>query len=307
MTQRNLRQTVMLLGMTIFALVASTTTTHAQIHDQQAGSGLIYNYFTSDSVTPWGQNTTFTITNTNTTTLTQVRMFYVNGDTGAVKTNSICLPAGATWSGLMSDENPDVTGYIVALAIDSSGAPRNFNWLIGNAAITINSGHRATLSAIAWSFEGPPAANQLTVDRVPSPLDGQMPLLIINRINGTLVNQMVALGNVTGVVTVNEGRAVPSNFPFTLNSSGPQLRRVIDDSLPLSGTTLSTVIPGGRTAFMKLNSGINIVTGAILYFSPNTGISTGSFTGGNNLRHTGFTNQSLTVPIIKPLRCFLFF
>jgi hypothetical protein len=284
------------------------------MHDQQTGSAMIYNYYTSDSNTPWRQNTTFTITNTNTTTQTQVRMFYVNGDTGAVKTNSICLKAGVTWVGLMSTENPDVTGYIVVVAIDSKGNPSNFNWLMGTAAVTLHSGHHATLPAIAWNGTSVTLApSQLMVDMVTSPLDWQFPLLIVNRINGKLVNQMAALGTVSGVVSHTQ---LPSNrvngeFAFTASSNGPQFRANLDDTFALAGITLSELIHSGETASMTINASTPptesavCITGAILYFSPNTDVSVGGFTGGNNLRHTLFSSvySSLAFPIIKPILC----
>lgn len=316
MTRNKLLQTTFFLGMTLMVLTTTAISVRAQMHDQQTGSAMIYNYYTSDSGAPWSQNTTFTITNTNTTTQTRVRMFYVNGDTGAVKTNSICLGAGATWTGLMSTENPNVTGYIVVVAVDSKGSPANFNWLMGTAAITLNSGHHATLPAIAWDTSRPTLApTQLMVDMVPSPQDSQFPLLVVNRINGSLVNQMTALGTVSGVVSHTHlpSDRVSGEFTFTASSNGPQLRANLDDTFPLEGTLLSELIHSGETASMTINAdaspgGSNArITGAILYFSPSTEVSVGGFTGGNNLRHTEFSTvyTSMAIPILKPFNCLI--
>lgn len=313
MKQTHLWQSVVFLALTMIAMLTTATTTQAQIHDQQTGSTLIYNYYTSDRNASHSQNTVITVTNTNTTASTLVRLFYVNGDTGAVKTNSFCLRAGGVWWAYMGNEDAGVTGYIIAVAIDSRGNPRTFDWLMGTAAITLSSGHHATLPAVAWRPQTGRGElpSQLTVDMVPSPQDGQFPLVVVNRINGRFINQVEALGTLIGAVSnghLSSGRI--TELPFTVSSNGPQWRAFLDNSFPTRGRTLSDMLYSGEMASMTISpEGARIgtgarISGAILYFSPNKGVVPGAFTGGNNLRHTAFlSGGDVAIPIIRSLFC----
>lgn len=314
MRQVKISQILIFLVLTTVALLTTAATTQAQFHDQQTASTLIYNYYTSERIASHSQNTIITLTNTNTTDSTNVRLFYVNGDTGTVKTKAVCLKAGGVWSAYMSNEDAGVTGYILAVAIDHRGNPRVFDWLMGTAAITLSSGHHTTLPAVAWRTGAGRGElpSQLTVDMVPSPQDGQFPLLVVNRITGRFVNQAPALGALTG--SVGNSHIAPgriTDLPFSISTAGPQLRTFLDDSFSTQGGTLSDLIYSGETASMTISpEGARIgsgprISGAILYFSPSKGVVPGAFTGGNNLRHTlsWSTTESMAIPILRTWLC----
>src|SRR5262249_3173827 len=82
------------------------------VSDQKAGSVLFYNLYLSSPVSPSGENTDISITNTSPTTPVFVRLFFVAGVTCAPATGDICLTPNTTVSFLASDVDPGTTGYI---------------------------------------------------------------------------------------------------------------------------------------------------------------------------------------------------
>src|SRR4030095_14419835 len=128
----------------------------------------------------------------------------------------VCLTVGQTTSFLVSDLDPNVTGYIIAVAVDSQGCPVNFNYLIGDEYVKFASGHAANLGAEAITAlaGGLPVCDQnssaatmslygisysavprvLSLDNVPSRSDGNDTLLVVNRIGGNLATGASTLG-----------------------------------------------------------------------------------------------------------------
>lgn len=121
----------------------------SETSDQKPGSILFYNYITSSAASPITQNTQISLTNTSTTAVT-VRLIFVDGTTGVNLNAFISLAPLQTAQFLASDIVPGMTGYLMAVAVNSSTlCPINFNNLIGDALIKRATGHRAGLSAIA--------------------------------------------------------------------------------------------------------------------------------------------------------------
>ncbi|MBO0725560.1 MAG: hypothetical protein J2P52_08170, partial [Blastocatellia bacterium] len=104
----------------------------AEAGDQQVGSLLFYNYYTSGAADSGGQNTRVNITNTNNTSSVFVHLFFVNSEDCSVADSFVCLKPNQTASFLASDVDPGTTGYIVAVASDDAGHPIVFNHLIGD-------------------------------------------------------------------------------------------------------------------------------------------------------------------------------
>ena len=103
--------------------------------DQKPGSVLFYHRYTSSLSNPGAKDTTLSLTNTSFTDAAKVRLFFVNGQDCQTFDVSVCLNSQQTTTFKMSDYDPGTTGYVVAVAIDNSGLPTQFNWLIGNAQI----------------------------------------------------------------------------------------------------------------------------------------------------------------------------
>jgi len=282
--------------------------------DQAAGSVLFYNIYTS-SVNPAQQDSRITLTNTNTTLAAYVHLFFVDGSDCSVADNIIKLTANQTTSFLASDLDPVVSGYLIAVAIDESGCPISFNWLIGESLVKFSSGHRAALTAVAVKaavglppclanavsstllFDG---ANYerlprtLAISNIQSLAQNNNALLIVNRIGGSLHSGMGTLGTLAGFVYDDLERAAS----FSLNGGSCQLIRSINSSFPRTSPRIDQLIPAGRSGWMKFYVGSEeqAILGAVI----NQGQpSSTSFNGGHNLHTLTLSSSAIiTVPII---------
>ena len=256
--------------LTVTLLFAIAVTAMAQ-HDQQLGPKLLFNYYTSDLSQPWAQNTKFTVSNVNNRLTAQLHIYFMPG-TGGVQDFYLTLAPLQTTSFLASETVPGETGF--ALMVDEGRLPSNS--LVGIAAITLASGHRCTLPAVAFKSSDSGKTAKLMMDMLPSPQDGQFPLLVVNNLNGaSAFNGRIRGGTSVGTFGENFG-------------GSNQITRVLDDSLE-STPLLSTLLPAsGKFGWLEISArgffGPPSISGCVLYFSPNTGVSTGSFTGGYNLR-----------------------
>src|SRR6185369_11470849 len=80
-----------------------------EIHDQRAGSLLIYNYYTSSVFAP--QNTLITMTNTNVSVGVTVQLTFVEGSSGQTSFGGLVFAPGQTLTFPISDVDPGITGY----------------------------------------------------------------------------------------------------------------------------------------------------------------------------------------------------
>lgn len=291
----------------------------SEVSDQKEGSVLVYPYYTSSLVSPNMQDTRISITNSSTNATVVLRLFFVGGS-GAVTAYFICLTPNQTAAFLVSELDPGFTGFIVAVAIGLvSGEPINFNFLTGAADIKLASGHRASLKAEAIAaIANPPTSwvagdnaatlnfdgvnynrlpRALSVDTLRSAAGGNSTLLILIRITGayTFPFAVNAIGAVTGALL--DDTAVSTGFSFT--AATPQLVQTLSDSFPATMPGYTTLIPPGRTGWLKLWTNTDAgLFGAVINFNP----SASAFSGGRNLRKlTLSTANSLTIPVTPPI------
>jgi hypothetical protein len=263
-----------------------------EVHDQRAGSMLIYNYYTSKS--PGTQNTLLTFTNTHSSSEVYVRLAFVEGTSGQPAFGTLNLAPGQTQNFLASDVDPNTTGYLIATATDYAGATIQFDFLMGMATITLASGHQATLGALAvpinpnYSYAALP--RQLALDQVPSPLDYAERLLIINRIDGDLTGAMPAIGALQTDLYNDQGK----RLTFTSPSQGPQATILANNLFNLR-VDWSRFLRAGRYGWLKIRpTGGGAVTGAVLYFTRNSKtLATSPASGSYNLRHMTSTQATL--------------
>jgi hypothetical protein len=116
--------------------------------DNKLGSVLFFNYYTSDA-TSASVNTRINITNVNPVQDVVVHVFFVDSATCNIADAFICLTRNQTTSFVVSDLDPNVTGYIVVVAIDSQGRPAGFNFLAGDELVVTPTAHRFGLAAMA--------------------------------------------------------------------------------------------------------------------------------------------------------------
>jgi hypothetical protein len=283
---------------------------------QKLGSVLIYPFYTS-SVNTARQNARFTLTNTDPIRETSVHLFFVDGSDCSVADRFVTLTANQTTSFLASDLDPMISGYMIAVAVNENGCPRFFNHLIGEVLVKTETGHAANLPAIAVSDlagGGSPLTcntsnvtaelrldgiyyselpRTLALSNLGSRADGNSGMLVINRIGGSLAGTGAeSLGPLFGVLYDDVERGAS----FTLAGSSCQLRTMLSDSVPRTVPRVDTLIPAGRSGWMKISSGEDEgIVGA--YFNQNPV----GFTQGHVL-HGLTTTRSvvITIPVVRP-------
>ncbi|MFN7928975.1 MAG: hypothetical protein U0Y68_13715 [Blastocatellia bacterium] len=254
--------------------VTSSPSCFLQVNDTTAsaprvGSVLLYGYYTSSISTPATQNTQLRITNTHETQDTAVRLYFVDGQAGSVASLFVCLPPNQTASFLMSEVDPGITGYVIAVAVNkTTGCPINFNSLLGGASVKLSSGHTANLSAIAitalattpatcannastLNFDGTNYARlprMLLTDSLPSLKDNNDTRLILARIGGSLVGGANGLGAITGKI-YNSSRTAQD---FTFSGAAPQFSSSLSVTFPRLTTRLDLFIPTGQSGWLRL-------------------------------------------------------
>jgi CSLREA domain-containing protein len=294
--------------------------TESPLSDQKTGSALIFNFYTSSAINPTIQNTRINLTNTDQARTVSVHLFFVDGSDCSVADSVLCLSQNQTASLLAADIDPGVTGYLIAVAVDgATGCPISFNRLMGDAYIKLPSGHQTNLSAVAVAaLSGAPLAcdagsstavldfdgvsynripRALAVDNLGSPLDGNAPLLILNRIGGSLTSGLSRLESVFGILF--DDAEHPFSFSF---NGGCQFRSVLNNNFPRTTPRPGSVIPVGHTGWMRLWTTEDTgMLGAIINANPQAATNPNAFSHGHNLHALTFTARaSLTMPVHPP-------
>lgn len=288
--------------------------TESSISSQKAGSVLIYNIYTS-SVNTDRQNTLITLTNINPIAQIYVHLFFIDGLSCSMADRYVSLTPNQTISFLASDLDPEITGYLIAVATDQQGCPVNFNYLIGSEYVKFETGHRASLQPLAVAAiditdcnpSSPTASlvfDGLSYNRLPRSLalDSLFPLavdgstmMIINRLGGNLISATRLEGEYFGMLFDD----MEHSSSFTLSSNSCQLRGVISANLPRTIPRYNVLIPAGRSGWMKLwtNSDEGVSGSMITVHTSNS-----SFNNGHNLHILSLTNSvTYTIPVF-PVR-----
>lgn len=282
------------------------------VSGQVAGSVLIYNLYTS-TVNTDRQDTRMTLTNTNPVSPVYVHLFFVDGQTCSSVDRFVALTPNQTTSFLASDLDPGVTGYMIAVATDSTGCPISFNYLIGNEFVKFESGHRADLAAVSIPAPGsitydptsPTATLQfdgLTYSKLPRALaisnlaslaEGNQTMLIVNRLGGDLTSQIGSPGKLFGLLFDDTETA----SSFSLNSASCQLRGVLSQNFPRTVPRYDQVIPAGRSGWMKFWSEQNFaLSGSMINYNGSK-----AFNQGHNLHALTLTDSvTFTIPVYPP-------
>ena len=275
------------------------------------GSLLIFNLYTSGT-TAARSDSRLALTNTSPTGSVTLHLFFVAGQTGSVADSLIELTPNETTSFLASDIDPDTTGYLIAVAVDRSGCPVAFNHLIGEALVRVESGHAAALTALPVAVVDPAALTcdpgaptvelrfdgaryeklprALAVSSLPSSRRGLEPLLIINRIGGSLVEADSSSWSLAGLLFDDLERGAS----FTMTGTGSQLRGLLGQNYPRTSPRYETLIPAGRTGWMRFAAANEVaLSGAVINRGPD------GFDQGRNLHLLTTTGIAvLTMPIL---------
>lgn len=285
------------------------------VSDQKAGSVLFYNIYTSSVTSPTTENTRISITNTSANHAVRVHLFFLDGSSCSPADSMLCLTANQTASFLASDFDPGTMGYIVAVAVDENGSPVRHNFMIGDVYVKFDSGHAANLGAEAVGAHKPPGYDDtafsvtlnfdgyeygqlpatVAVDNIPSRVDGNDTMLIINRPSGNLATGADAIGTIAGILYNDAENA----FSFSFSTNQCQIKFSVTNTAPRTAPRFTTVVPTGRTGWIKLFT----YTGAPLLGSVinlNRSVSPAAFNQGHNLHKLRLTNSSISIPVFPP-------
>lgn len=293
----------------------------SETSDQKPGSILIYPFYSSTPANLQSQDTRINITNTDPTRRVVVHLFFQDDDSASVADAFLCLTPNQTASFLTSDMDPGVNGYLIVIAVDERrGCPINFNHLIGDEYVKLSSGHAANLAAEAFAaLAGAPpicaedattveinldgisynaAPRILALDNIPSPADGNSTLLVIDRIGGSLATGLSTIGDIFGVAY--DDLEQPASFAFS--TTRRQFRQIISASFPRTSPRISSLIPAGRSGWMKFSRQTDgAIIGCVINFNPNAASDASAFNQGHNLHKLTLTTAaSFTVPIVRP-------
>ncbi|MFN0110039.1 MAG: hypothetical protein ACKVZH_14385 [Blastocatellia bacterium] len=311
-TPRSAIVTGLPVGFVVVDLDLLAVSAAAVVGDQKPGSVLFFNRYTSSASNPSRENSTINITNTNQTTSAFVRLFLVSGTTCQTTEVQVCLAAQETASLLLSDIDPGVKGYAMAIATDVQGRPIQFNWLTGNvlvkqtAANNPNS-YSSVLGAVALAKRKDGAVtnvggvaemafDDVNYDRLPGQIAFDSVASQVSAANLTVLSiyrpladfgaipapavQLTGWSKSTGAVASSAG-----NLTATCYSD------VMMSTFRLQPTTINQFVPSGSTAWFAASS-------ADLQPLMGAQFNSGEFSSGGNARPLSFTSEyKIRVPV----------
>ncbi|NDD65867.1 MAG: hypothetical protein EBZ36_18100 [Acidobacteria bacterium] len=130
----------------------------------------------------------------------------------------------------------------------------------------------------------------LAIDSLPSPANGNISMLFANRIGGDLSGAALKIGPLSGLLYDDS----EISRTFSISPGAAQMRGTLNDNLPRTQPRYSSVIPAGRTGWMKFwATGDEALSGVVINKAPN------GFSGGYNLQTLTTTSTAfLTIPVI---------
>jgi uncharacterized repeat protein (TIGR01451 family) len=283
-------------------------------------SVLFFPVYTSSPSNPNLQNTRISLTNANPEKEQPVHLFFVDGATCSVSDQYLCLTPNQTTSFVMSDLDPGVTGYAIAVAVNRFGCPVANNFLLGDEYVKFESGHAASLKAegavalpgglpacqvgsstAVLKFDGvsySPLSRVVASSSLFDRASGNDAMLILNRLSGSAATGMDTLGSVFGILYDD----AESAFSFSFTPSSCQFRSTLSNNFPRTTPRFEQAIAAGRTGWLRLWSQSDApITGAVINRNPNAASSSQAYNQGHSL-HTLTTTSagSLTIPVFPP-------
>jgi hypothetical protein len=308
-----------------------------EVSDQKPGSVLVYPYYTSNAQTK--ADTRITLTNLMGTLSAVppntgnggifVHIFFLRGSDCQQSDMYVCLTKGASISVKASEQDPEVTGYIVAVAVDMNGLPVSWNALIGNAFVSAGStvgnygaeafasiqpvGALTTTAAVGGpdavlNFSGgtniaaagaPPvfigydrAADQFAVE-IQSPNDATGQAIVHVSVAGNISTAGVTSVAQLGTGLVIRGDEKQGSFVRFI-SGNCQAINTITATAPRVPTGLGVFLPKGSIGTVVYNTSVGSVG---LLLTPNTN----AWSGIRTLHKTRTVNSTLTIPVFMPV------
>jgi hypothetical protein len=274
---------------------------------QKPGSVLVYPYYNSKAATK--ADTRLNLANIG-NQQTIVHLFLIDGKNCQASNLYVCLTPFASLSFKASEYDPEVTGWVFAVAVDRFGYPVRSNTLIGNAFVNDGSivDNYGAVSFAANSSElaiqrGETAQllfNNVGYDAVPdqyavevqSPVDvvGQQ-IVTVGLLGDLTASTMRGAGQV-GIGLVINGNETPSgSFSSFLNGTC-QAFATISKTNPRVPNTLERVVPAGNVGTLRFITGPSV---GLLMTPRGT-----AFSGIRGLHFTHEIFSTITIPTFPP-------
>lgn len=267
---------------------------------KSGGHVLVFPFYSSSSSSPSMENTSISITNSDESHSVTLHLFFILSESNDSADRFLRLTPNQTVSMLASEIDPGVAGSILAVPVDAmTGCPVRFAGVTGTARIKLASQQAGNMNAIALQMvDGPLSACSAKASvecyaprviggSIVSPEDGYRQMLVITRIGGTLEPFIGAVLN-----------DVESAFSFSITSASSQLRAFIDSRFPGTTPGIGSIIPAGRSGWIKLwSQSDGAIVGVILTHNPRASVS---ISAGRNLHHLSLTRCSISVPVVIP-------
>ena len=287
--------------------------------DQHPASVLFFPIYTSNSTAPATENARISITNTGPSEI-GIHLFFIDGASCAPADAQLCLTPNQTTAFLASNFDPGTTGYIVAVAVSpATGWPLSYNYLIGDEYVKFASGHTANLGAQGIMGRAVPALDNtasnatlrfdsleydrlpavVAVDSLPSRVDGNDTLIVVNRVSGNFANGADPIGVLFGLL-YNDAETSAS---YQLNSSQCQFRFSFSNSVPRTTPRFTNFVGGGRVGWTKMynTSGTVPLIGASINYNPASTVSSTAFDSGHNFHVLRLVpSSSIVIPVFPP-------
>lgn len=262
---------------------------NSHLSDMKPGSILFYNRYSSNPSNPQQGDTQINITNVSQNTSADVHLFLVDGGSCSIADSFIGLTPNQTASFLMSDIDPGIAGYVVAVAT-GGGGPTQFNSLIGTEFIRESDGKMGYLQAISIAKRSPgdvaPDADGLTslifndaeYERLPTVLG--LSTFNSQTVDSTSLAIYSPSSNliIGAVNSVNVFSLLYNDAEVALSSSF-QIRCYRYETLTAlfnRGGGINRHVPVGRTGWIRMTASGNPILGSVLGKGP-------VFTGAHNL------------------------
>jgi len=307
------------------------------VSENKLGSALFFNYYTSDAASSQ-VNTRVNITNVNSVKDVVVHIFFVDSVTCNIADSFLCLTGNQTSNFVTSDIDPNVTGYIVVVAVDSLGRPASFNYLAGDELLVTSTAHRFGLAAVAAARRDGNFVSPVNADGLSATMffdSRQYDLLPQTMVLDSFPSQVGGVGSSLADTRLYVYTPLPDLTTAGASFSGALFFLVHDDQessfsaqLPLScfltsdkqritsirtAPNINTIVPSGRSGWATFSASGNRTiacnsSGALIRLTSvplmgATATKVGSFTGGHNLRYATVFNRpgySITVPVLPP-------
>lgn len=284
------------------------------------GSILVYPYYTSNSGT--GADTRITIANTEiyrregamapTPSTAYVHIFFIDGRTCNQSDQFVCLTPNATFTLKASDFDPEVTGYVIAVAVDKdTGNLVNQNSLIGDAFVA-DGKYVGNYGAEAFQAYGNPGINNDGVinfgnltngyDYAPtrfafsiqSPVDAPGQRIVTASIGGDINAGILFGASQFGIGAIYNGNERPFGSFAGFHVGSCQATSVIGLTAPRVPFGMSILIPSGHIGTMQIPTGPAVG----LFMTP---IGNNKWSGIRSLHKNRINTATLAIPMYIPV------